>query len=320
MKMDCYLGLDIGSVSTKFILIDQNETEIEELYLRTHADPIKAVKECFSFLNSRSRGDLSIKGVGTTGSGRQLAAIMTGADIVKNEITCHAVAAVQTCPEVRTVIEIGGQDSKIIVIRNGVPVDFGMNTICAAGTGSFLEQQSNRIGISIDDFGSYALKSINPSAIAGRCTVFAETDMIHKQQQGHQIEDIIAGLCHALVRNYLNTVAKGKDIEEPVLFQGGVAANPGIIDALKKTLGKEIIVPQHYKVMGALGAALLAKEMMSGTATPSGFKGIRHIVDCEFKAHSIICNDCEEACEIEKYTENGVEAAVRGGRCGKWDG
>ncbi|MFA5104623.1 MAG: acyl-CoA dehydratase activase [Candidatus Margulisiibacteriota bacterium] len=317
--MECYFGIDVGSVSTNFVLIGPEGKVIKKLYLRTHADPIKAIKTGFLDFNGETLDGCDIKGVGATGSGRQLAAIMVGADLIKNEITAHAVAAIHSCPQVRTVLEIGGQDSKIILIQNGVAVDFGMNTICAAGTGSFLEQQSNRINISIEDFGDYALRSLSPSAIAGRCTVFAETDMIHKQQQGHAVEDIIAGLCHSLVRNYLNTVAKGKKIEEPILFQGGVAANKGIVDAFKKILGKEIIVPEYFDSMGALGAALLAKDKMHKSSSASKFKGPEKIINSEFKVVSDICKDCGESCEIERYTENGIEVAVRGGRCGKWD-
>jgi len=128
--------------------------------------------------------------------------------LVKNEITAHAVAAIQTEKDVKTVLEIGGQDSKIIIIRDGVVTDFAMNTVCAAGTGSFLDRQAERLGIPIEEFGDHALQASVPVRIAGRCAVFAESDMIHKQQLGYNTCDIIAGLCDALVRNYLSNVAK----------------------------------------------------------------------------------------------------------------
>ena len=148
-----------------------------------------------------------ICGVATTGSARYLAGVVLGADLIKNEITSHAVAAMHYIPEVQTVVEIGGQDSKIILIRDSVVVDFGMNTVCAAGTGSFIDHQAARLNVNIEEFGGQALKSTAPVRIAGRCTVFAESDMIHKQQIGHRPEDIVYGLCQALVRNYLNNVA-----------------------------------------------------------------------------------------------------------------
>ena len=245
-----YLGVDVGSVSTNLVLIDDKGVLQEKIYLRTQGDPIGAVKEGMKRLRATS-GNIEILGVGTSGSGRRLAGVILGADCIKNEITAHAVAANYWMPGVRTVIEIGGQDSKIIILRQGTVIDFAMNTVCAAGTGSFLEQQAARLGIPIDRFGELALMAQNPVRIAGRCAVFAESDMIHKQQMGHKIEDIISGLCEALVRNYLNNVAKGKPIEPPVVFQGGVAANAGMKTAFEKELDTQIIVPEQYDVMGA---------------------------------------------------------------------
>ena len=235
-KRGVYLGVDVGSVSTNLVLLDHETDDIlAKLYLRTNGAPIHALAQGMRQL--REAGEWDVFGVGATGSGRQLAAAIIGADVVKNEITAHAVAALKHNPQAATVIEIGGQDSKIILIRNGVVSDFAMNTICAAGTGSFLDQQAARLGISVQDFGDIALQSRNPVRIAGRCTVFAESDMIHKQQLGHSVADILAGLCQAMVRNYLSGVAKGKRIEPPVLFQGGVAANSGIRYALKQHWG-----------------------------------------------------------------------------------
>ncbi|GAJ11552.1 unnamed protein product, partial [marine sediment metagenome] len=205
---------------------------------------------------------VEVAGVATTGSGRYLAGVVVGADLVKNEITSQAIAARHYLPEVKTVIEIGGQDSKIIIIRDGLVADFGMNTVCAAGTGSFLDHQAQRLGVAIDDFGRLALESSRPVAIGGRCTVFAESDMIGKQQMGYQAEDIIYGLCQALVRNYLSTVALGKEIAPPLVFQGGVAFNRGIVRAFEEELSAEIIVPQQNEIMGAIGVALLACEGM----------------------------------------------------------
>ncbi len=186
-----------------------------------------------------------------------MAGVVIGADTVKNEITAHAVAAMHLVPGVKTVFEIGGQDSKMIIIRDRVVTDFAMNTVCAAGTGSFLDQQAARLNIPIEEFGRRAAESRTPVRVAGRCAVFAESDMIHKQQAGHQIADILGGLCQALVRNYLNNVGKGKPICDPVVFQGGVAANTGMKRAFEEALGYPVVVPPHYDVMGAIGAALL---------------------------------------------------------------
>jgi len=218
---------------------------------------------------------------------------------------------------VRTVIEIGGQDSKIIIIRDGLVIDFGMNTVCAAGTGSFLDQQALRLNIPIEVFGQYALRSESPVRIAGRCTVFAESDMVHKQQMGCLIDDIIAGLCEALVRNYLNNVAKGKDIQKPIIFQGGVAANSGIKRFLERELGTEIHVPKFYHVMGAIGSAILAGEKMDGSG-PSNFKGFG-IVDVDCRTRNFVCKDCENTCEVVEFIMEEKPISYWGDRCGKWE-
>lgn len=257
-------------------------------------------------------------GVGTTGSGRRLAGVLVGADVVRNEITAHAVAAMNQDAKVQTVLEIGGQDSKIIILRNGVVSDFAMNTVCAAGTGSFLDQQASRLGIPIEQFGELALRAGTPVRIAGRCTVFAESDMIHKQQVGHPLEDIVAGLCDALARNYLANVGKGKDIRPPIFFQGGVAANRGIRRAFEEQLQAPITVPEHFSVMGAIGAALLAREEAGLRREGTGFRGF-DLVERDFKTSSFECEGCPNNCEIVRLSMDGTVMAHWGGRCGRWE-
>lgn len=316
MPLITYLGLDVGSVSTNIVLINEQGEVLESLYLRTQGQPIKTVQQAMKMLAQNLPASTVIRGVGTTGSARHLSAVMVGADVVKNEITAHGVAAIQQVPGVQTVLEIGGQDSKIIILRNGVVADFAMNTVCAAGTGSFLDQQASRLNIPIESFGRLALESQTPVRIAGRCAVFAESDMIHKQQMGFSLPDIVAGLCEALVRNYLNNVGKGKEILAPVVFQGGVAANIGMRQAFEKALGTEVIIPRNYKVMGALGAALLAKEAVA-QGKPTGFKGFG-IIDTEFAVGSFECNGCPNLCEVIEINEDGATIARWGDRCGKW--
>jgi predicted CoA-substrate-specific enzyme activase len=258
-------------------------------------------------------------GVATTGSARYLAGAIVGADVVKNEITCQAAAAVHHLPGVRTIIEIGGQDSKIIIVRDGAVTDFGMNTVCAAGTGSFLDHQASRLKISIEELSRRALLGEKPVHIAGRCTVFAESDMVHKQQMGHRVEDIIYGLCQALVRNYLSDVGSGKDIQPPVVFQGGVAFNRGIVRALREALDTEIIVPPHHEVMGAIGAALLVHEAMSDDRHDSRFKGF-DVSDMVYQTSSFECQACPSLCEIIQVSVDGQVLASWGGHCDMWEG
>ncbi len=312
-----FLGIDVGSVSTNLVVLDNEESVLGLVYRRTRGQPIQAVQEGLLELGEKIPSNFEVKGVGATGSARYLSGVIVGADIIKNEITAHAVAASQYFPDVKTVMEIGGQDSKIVLLQNGIVVDFAMNTVCAAGTGSFLDHQSARLGIPIEEFGSYALKSKKGAQIAGRCTVFAESDMIHKQQMGYQIEDIIYGLCEALVRNYLNNLAKGKDLQTPVVFQGGVAANKGIRRAFEEALKTKIHVPKNYHVMGAIGAALLAKENQIGE-NGSNFKGF-DVSEFSYRSRSFHCKGCENNCEIVKIEVDEEVLARWGGRCGKWE-
>lgn len=312
-----YLGIDIGSISTNLVMVDETCNIVEKLYMRTVGQPINVLNSGLRDLVQSLGSSVQIKGVGTTGSGRNLANIIVGADIVKNEITAHAVAAQKIVPDARTVLEIGGQDSKIIILRNGIVYDFAMNTVCAAGTGSFLDRQASRLEIPIEDFGGYALRSNTSVRIAGRCAVFAESDMIHKQQEGHTIEDIIRGLCDALVRNYLTNVGKGKDIQPPVVFQGGVAANVGILAAFEKELGIKVVVPEYYDVMGAFGAALIAKKKMSAVGNKSRFFGFQ-VINNDYRVKTVECSDCSNMCEVVEMTSNDEIIACWGDRCGKW--
>ncbi|MCX8127832.1 MAG: acyl-CoA dehydratase activase [Synergistetes bacterium] len=314
--MRAYLGVDIGSVSTNIVAMSEDYEILSAIYIRTAGRPINALLEGLKMLERDVRG-FEICGVGTTGSARFLAGVIVGADMIKNEITAHAIAAIHEVPDVRTVFEIGGQDSKIIIIRDGVVVDFAMNTVCAAGTGSFLDHQAQRLGIEIERFGEYALKSKNPVRIAGRCTVFAESDMIHKQQMGYAVEDIIAGLCEALVRNYLANVAKGKDLRPPYVFQGGVAANLGIRKAFEKELGSPVYVPKYFNVMGALGMAILVKRLVEEEAIKTSFRGFQ-VVEEKFNTRSFECDGCPNRCEVVVIYRGLEPLACWGDRCGRW--
>jgi predicted CoA-substrate-specific enzyme activase len=315
--MKTYLGIDIGSLTIKFVLIDKNANVLYWTYERTGGRPIEAIQKGLKKLKEwieNHNPQIEICGVGTTGSGRYLAGVIVGADLIKNEITAHAKGAAYFVPDVRTVIDIGGQDSKIIILENGVAVDFALNLICSAGTGAFLDAQSFRLGIPVEKFGELALKSKNPTTIASRCSVFAESDMIHKQQIGHKIEDIVAGLCQGLVRNYLANVAKGKKISPPILFVGGVSENVGMRWAFEKALGQKIIVPKYNTVMGALGAALLVKENPPQKTKFRGFE----ISDSDIKCDSFQCKGCPNQCEVIEARMNGRIIARWGDRCGKW--
>jgi predicted CoA-substrate-specific enzyme activase len=314
MANEGFVGIDVGSISTKGVVVDRDFRVVASRYIRTQGNPINSIRTLLSDLGSQVDG-VRVVGAGTTGSARRLAGVMVQADIVKNEIIAHAVAAGHFHPEVRTVIEIGGQDSKIIILRDGIPVDFAMNNVCAAGTGSFLDHQATRLGIPIEEFGQFALKSQNRVNIAGRCTVFAESDMVHKAQLGIAAEDIIAGLCDAIVRNYMNTVAKGKELHPTILFQGGVAANIGVRRSFERMLEQEVIVPEHFLVMGAFGAALLAAEETDSKG--SRFAGFE-TADVGFSTRSFECEGCPNRCEVIETLREHEVIDRYGDRCGKW--
>ncbi|MBA7621800.1 hypothetical protein ES703_29168 [subsurface metagenome] len=316
--METYLGIDVGSVTTKLAVLDSNDELVTHIYLPTQGKPIDMVQQGLEQIEQQLSKDVNISGVATTGSARYLAGVIVGADLVKNEITSHAVATLQYIPQVQTIIEIGGQDSKIIIIRDGVVTDFGMNTVCAAGTGSFLDHQALRLNMSIEEFARRALDSATPVRIAGRCTVFAESDMVHKQQMGHRIEDILYGLCQALVRNYLNNVGLGKEIKPPIVFQGGVAFNQGIVRALQEELDTEVIVPNHHEIMGAIGAALLVHEEMINNNNGSQFKGF-DVSKIKYHTSSFECKACPNLCEVAQLSVNGQVLARWGGRCDLWE-
>jgi predicted CoA-substrate-specific enzyme activase len=338
-ELKVFMGIDIGSVSLKIVLIDENNNIIEKLWLRNQGSPIESSKKGIQELKEKLEQSgmikkISINGVGTTGSARYLIKAVIGGDVAKTEIIAHAVASSTYFPDVNTILEIGGQDSKIIILRNGIVSDFAMNSVCAAGTGSFLDHQATRLGIPIEKFGEYALKSKTGVTIAGRCGVFAESDMIHKSQMGYGKEDIIRGLCDALVRNYLNNVGKGKDIKSPIVFQGGVSFNEGLVKSFEDALGAKIHVPENNILMGAIGAAILVKEefqrtQKAGKNWKTNFRGFE-VLNVNFETKAFNCGGCPNRCEVvtvfmksgekdAKGAEKKEVVARWGDRCGKWE-
>lgn len=309
-----YLGVDVGSISTKAVIIDENNNIILEKYIWTEGNPIEATKKLVHELEIQAKEKglietMNIVGVGTTGSARKLVGSILDAQVVKNEITAHAVGTLSIYPDVRTIFEIGGQDSKIIIIQNGIVVDYAMNTLCAAGTGAFLSSQAQRLGIPVEELGKIAIEAKSPTKIAAKCTVFAESDLVHKAQIGHSKEDIIAGLCKAVVSNYLNNVGKGKNIQDKIVFQGGVSKNDGVTKFFKEATGKDIYVDKNSHLMGALGIAILAKK--SNEEKKFNF----NVTNKEFITRGKDCSGCSNNCEIIKVYRDGVIIDKWGNRC-----
>ena len=306
----CYLGIDIGSISTKGVIIDENNNILYSSYIWTKGNPINAVKNLLKNLKEKfNENKYKIVGIGTTGSARRLIGSMLGASIVKNEITSHAIGTISKYPNVKTILEIGGQDSKIILIENRIVVDYAMNTLCAAGTGAFLSSQAKRLDIDIEKFGQIALTSKNPTKIAARCTVFAESDLVHKAGCGCKTEDILAGLCNSVVLNYLNNVGKGKKISPPIVFQGGVSKNIGVVQAFKNILNEDIIVDKDSHLLGALGIAILSKK--EKIEKDFSFE----IINLKFNTDAKECNKCPNHCEIMTIKKENKILDYWGNRC-----
>ena len=309
--MEATLGIDIGSISTKGVVLSYNNELLASCYLYTEGDPIKAVKKVLFELEKKLDKNIDVMAVGTTGSARKLIGTLLGAVSIKNEITAHAIGTLSRYSDVRTILEIGGQDSKIILLDNGVVTDYAMNTLCAAGTGSFLSSQAKRLGLKVEEFGKVALSSLNPTPIAARCTVFAESDLVHKMQMGYKQNDIVAGLCYSVASNYLNNVGKGKKIVGPIIFQGGVSKNIGVKKAFENLLGEKVIVDKDGHLMGAIGSAILARK------TNIKKKFNFSVKDAKLESNGKMCNGCPNQCEIITIKKDGKVIDSYGNRCQK---
>ena len=333
-----YLGVDIGSISTNLVVIDEDCNVLAKRYLMTAGRPIEAVKQGLREIGAEIGDNVEITGVGTTGSGRYMIADYIGADIVKNEITAQATAAAFIDKEVDTIFEIGGQDSKYISLKNGVIVDFEMNKACAAGTGSFLEEQAEKLNISVKgEFQEAAFCAGNPCRLGERCTVFMENSLMANLQKGIPKDDLLSGLAYSIVQNYINRVVCKRPIGEKIFFQGGVAFNKAVVAAFEKYLDKKVIVPEHHDVTGAIGMALIAKEHMEGISAAeaetgggsspithhplpvTAFKGFK-VSERPYEISSFECRGCSNVCEINRVKVEGEKDLLYyGGRCDKYD-
>ncbi len=292
---------------------------VSRRYLPTAGKPLEAIQKGLSEIFEEVGEHVEVVGVGTTGSGRYLTGDFIGADTIQNEITAQATAAIDYDPTVDTIIEIGGQDSKFISIENGVVVDFEMNKVCAAGTGSFLEEQAEKLNINIvKEFGDRALNSECPVKLGDRCTVFMESDLNSFMQRGTAHDNLVGGLAYSIVYNYLQKVVGERKIGQKVFFQGGVTNNKAVVAAFEQVLGKKIIIPPHFDVTGAIGAAILAKRSMT-EGQKTRFKGF-DVRNVPYSISIFVCNACTNHCEIRKVNISGENKALfYGGRCEKYE-
>jgi predicted CoA-substrate-specific enzyme activase len=297
-------------------VLDEEKNVCASVYLDTEGAPIKALKQALKEMGKASEEHgFQICGVGVTGSGRKVASFLIGADVIKNEVTAQTIAALRYNPEVSSIIEIGGQDSKVILLKNGIPVWFNLNTLCAAGTGSFLASQAGRLKIPVEEFGAYASRSTLKVNIAAKCTVFSESDMIHKAALGCKKEDIINGLCEGLVRNFINNVTKNRPLGDPILFVGGVASNQGVVNAFERELRRKVTVPEEHKITGCIGVAILALQENIGSTKFKGFEVAKHDIRTVFS----ICSGCQNQCDITEIFADNTTVGYLGSRCEKYN-
>lgn len=309
-----WLGLDVGSTSTKAVVLDGETLEIvDSEYQLTHREPISAIKRVITAINERL-GERTITGGATTGSGRRLAKALLSAPLAVDEISCQTIGCTLANPSVRSIIEIGGQDSKFISLdQTGVPNWFNMNSICSAGTGAFLSSAAREFKIPIEGLGSCARSAECAVGITGRCGVFAESDIVSKQQAGYPTNAIIKGMCKALAQNYLSNVCRAKKLEGPIMFTGAVALNEGVVDAFGELTDQAIHVHPNQKTSGAIGAAFVALAR-------NAVGGFEHCgTETQFGSYTFDCGDCSNECEVSLIHRDSSIVCALGSRCGKYE-
>ena len=320
------LGIDGGSTTTKAALVDSETLEIcASRYLKTNGNPEHAMKECLVSLRDQVReatggGDVDVAGVATTGSSGEILSVLCGTPAYHNEIIAHAYGASFFCPDVDTIFEIGGQDSKFTLLRSRVAVDFNMNESCSAGTGSFIEEAAkDDLGVPMESIADLALKSTMPPRFSDQCAAFANTDIRKASQEGLSREDNLAGLCYAIVENYLTKVVGDRKVGDHILFQGGTSKNRAIAFAFAARTGKPITVPPDPELIGCFGIALWLREKLKSGEIPEKAYRIDDILkNAVSERVEFTCRACENLCSIQNLTINGVKHPF-GGQCSRWE-
>jgi predicted CoA-substrate-specific enzyme activase len=314
-----YLGIDIGSTSTKAAIIDENGRVLTKHYLMTAGRPVAAVKELFERLLDKGAANVDIRGVGITGSGRYLVGSLVGADLIKNEITAQTRAAAELDPGA-DIIEIGGQDSKLVIKRNGVVVDYQMNKACAAGTGSFIDELAEMLGVKVTNgqFADLAFNAPYTIDLGTRCASFMAQSVAKAQQDGVPLEVITSSLAIGIAKNYLSKVVESRRLGDRVIVTGAVFYNQAVVSAFKRELpDRQLIVPEHKEITGAIGSALLARESMGGAR--SHFKGFETVINSDVNLSTFTCKGCDNNCTITRMTVPGEPVTFYGSRCDKYD-
>ena len=302
-----YLGIDCGSVSIKFALLRGDEL-VGKAYLKNRG----LISTVQNGLKQLPR--VKVSGVGVTGSGKEFVKALVGADYTNTEIMAHVVACLKEYPDAKTILDIGGEDSKLMLVKDALLAGFQMNRDCGGGTGSMIETIASRLGVKIEDVGGVALESKAPATLPGKCGIFCQSAAVSQLSKGRPTGDILMGVCKALVGNYLAVLAKGKKLVPPIVFQGAVAQNQAIVKCFEDALGYQVLVPPDCAYMGAIGIAILTEENMNGQ--PTKFRGDA-ILDSNHRTEITHCQGCENNCELLKLYCGDELLGVSGSRCGE---
>lgn len=319
--VDAYVGVDVGSTSTKAAVINSDGEVLAKHYLMTAGQPLEAVKQVMANLAPLVEGKVRVRAVGVTGSGRYLVGNFIGADLIKNEITAQTRAALHIDPQVDTVFELGGQDSKFVYLESGTALDYQMNKACAAGTGSFIDELAEQLGVSTrnGEFARLAFAAESQLDLGEKCTAFMSQAVTSAQHAGAPLEAIVSSLATSLAKNYLSKVVAGRRVGNRIFLTGAVFYNQAVVAAFKEEMpSKTFIVPEHKEVTGAIGVALLAKEMMP-PGTESQFKGFSRVAQEPYKLSNFNCRQCENSCAISVMTTADGKRLFYGSRCDLYD-
>ncbi len=310
-----YMGIDMGSTACKLVIVDDNGEIVKSTVSQIQGEPISTMRE---ICNKILEDNIPIRAIGVTGSARNLIAKCLKTDFTKSEIIAHAYAAINKKNDVKTIIEIGGQDSKFICIENDAVSEFKMNSVCAAGTGSFLQWQAERLGLSIEEFDRLAMKADKQLEINGRCTVFIESSVVSLQRRGESKANIAYSICLCLAKNYMSELCKSGSMKQPIVFQGGVAKLKGMRRAFESVLGCEVVVFEESQLQGAIGIALLVKDSCKDTCEDAKILGLDFTVE-NYTTESFSCDGCNRNCILVRYKSmDSADEFIVGGRCGRY--
>lgn len=304
-----YLGIDVGSISMKGVIINEKKEIIKSYYTR-NVGLMATIKDVIKNLKI----DLKIDGCGITGSGKEFISILIGGDVLESEVISHYIATINLHPDVKTIFDVGGEDSKLMIVDDrGNLTSFILNQDCGGGTGSMIELIAQRMSIKTEEIGDVALSSKNRVQISSKCGVFANSTVVSKLNKGVPKEDIMMGVLRGFIGNYFTMLAKGKQLRPPYVFQGATAKNKALVKCFEEELKHEVIVPEHPELMGAYGVALLAMEQVKGESKFKGFD----ISECEFKSETYYGFNCSNQCEISTIYQDGKMIGTLGNRCEK---